>query len=136
MGIRMTARNIEIAREAYAAYAHGDVEAAGKAFAPDALIYGPVAHGEFETVDWTARGGFGAFVAQIAENWRIVSYDLMRLEAEGEWVTAFIHIAALNWKTQKRVEAVTVDVLRFRDGLCVEFHEMIDRDALKAAARS
>jgi ketosteroid isomerase-like protein len=130
------ATNIEIAREAYAAYAHGDVETAGRAFAPDAVIYGPVAHGEFETVNWTTRGGFGAFVAQIAENWRLESYELMRLEAEGDWVTAFIRISAMNWKSRKRFDGITVDVLRFRDGLCIEFHEIVDREAMAAAARS
>jgi hypothetical protein len=51
-------------------------------------------------------------------------------------VTAFIHISAMNWKSKKRFDGITVDVLRFRDGLCVEFHEVIDREAMAAAARS
>ena len=127
--------NLEVARKAYAAYARGDVEGASKAFAPNAVIYGPVAHGEFETVDWTRRGGFAAFIDQIARYWRIASYEVIRLEAEGDWVTAFIHMQAVNWTTDQVFDAITINVLRFRGGRCVQFHEIVDRDKLVAAAQ-
>jgi ketosteroid isomerase-like protein len=130
----MREENREVARRAYEAYARGDVAGASKAFAADAVIYGPVGHGEFETVNWTNRGGFAAFIAQISKYWRIASYEVIRLEAEGDWVTAFIRMSAVNWTTDQVFTGITINVLRFRNGLCVEFHEMVDRDKLIAAA--
>jgi ketosteroid isomerase-like protein len=130
----MKERNLDIARTAYSSYAVGDVEATGRMFAPDAIIRGPRAGDGFEQVDWTERGGFLAFVAQIAENWRLTSYDLMRLEAEGAFVTAFLRITASHWKSGGRFDGIVVDVLRFRDGLCVEYSEFVDPEAMRKAA--
>lgn len=131
----MTDRNLDIARAAYAAYAVGDIEAAAKAFAPDVTIHGPEASGKFEVAEWSDRGGFAGYVGQIAENWRLVAYELKSLEADGDWVVAFLHIAAVNWQTQGKFDGTVVGVMRFRDGVVIDYHEHVDTDALKAAAR-
>jgi ketosteroid isomerase-like protein len=127
-------QNLEIARAALAAYSGGDVETTLRAFAPDAMIHGPVSEGNFETVEWSRRGGLPAYIEQIARNWRLESYEVANLHAEGDWVTSFIRIAAANWKTGKRAETVFVGVMRFRDGLVVDYHEILDVAPLRAAA--
>jgi ketosteroid isomerase-like protein len=127
-------QNLETARAALAAYSAGDVETAMRAFAPDATIHGPIAEGSFETVEWRQRGGLLAYVDQIARNWRLESYEVANLHAEGDWVTSFIRIAAVNWKTGKRAETVFVGAMRFRDGLVVDYHEILDVAPLRAAA--
>jgi ketosteroid isomerase-like protein len=127
-------QNLEIARAALAAYSAGDVETTLRAFAPDATIFGPAAEGDFETMEWSQRGGLAGYVEQIARNWRLESYEAVSLDAEGDWVTAFIRIVAANWKTAKRVETVFVGVMRFRDGLVVDYHEILDVAQLRAAA--
>ena len=127
-------QNLDTARAALAAYSAGDVEATARAFSPDAKIYGPLSEGGFETVEWSERGGLGAYVEQIARSWRLESYEVMNLSAEGDWVTAFIRVAAAHWKTGKRFDTIFVAVMRFAGGLVVEHHEIVDVAQLRAAA--
>jgi ketosteroid isomerase-like protein len=127
-------QNLEIARAALAAYSAGDVEATARAFSPGAKIYGPLAEGGFETVEWSERGGFGAYVEQIARNWRLDTYEVVNLYAEGDWVTAFIRVAGANWRTGKRFDTLFVAVMRFAGGVVVEHHEIVDVAQMRAAA--
>jgi len=127
-------QNLEIARAALAAYSAGDVEATTRAFSPDAKIHGPLAEAGFESVEWSERGGLGAYVEEIARVWRLESYELVSLVGEGDWVTAFIRVAATNWKTNKRFDMVFVAVMRFADGLVIEHHELVDAAVMRAAA--
>jgi ketosteroid isomerase-like protein len=127
-------QNLDIARAAFAAYSAGDVEATARAFSPGAKIYGPLSEGSFETVEWSERGGLFAYVEQIARNWRLESYEVIHLASEGDWVSAFIHIAGANWKTGKRFDTIFVAVMRFAGGLVVEHHEIVDVAQLRAAA--
>jgi len=127
-------QNLDTARAALAAYSAGDVEATARAFSPDAKIHGPLFEGSFETVEWSERGGFGAYVEQIARSWRLESYEVVSIVAEGDWVTAFIRVAAAHWKTGKHFDTVFVAVMRFAGGLVAEHHEIVDVAQMRAAA--
>ena len=97
-------------------------------------LRGPTASGQYETTSWRHRGGFAGYVAQILEEWEHQRYDVVRVDGEGDWVNAYIHLVSKHRATGGTVDIVMSHAMRFSDGKIVEFHEHVDPARLMAAA--
>src|SRR5262245_10197604 len=107
-----TASNVAAVMRCYEAYAIGDVEGAIGLLSPDVDIHGIEAQGEYRMLSWRGPNGFREWVQQIMAAWSHDRYELIRVEAEDEFVVGFVRVGLAHRVTGQRFDGVMTHVFR------------------------
>jgi ketosteroid isomerase-like protein len=120
-------RNVALLQRIYAAYARGDAAPFFAAAAPDIRfgIAGPREHFRFAGIrhglDWAKK-----VLAEIAEDFEWLAYEVRELIAERDWVIALAGGRLRDRATGALLEADLVDVIRLKDDCITDFVEYYD----------
>jgi ketosteroid isomerase-like protein len=118
----MSAQNVQVLRDGYAAFARQDVAAVLAAFdesiewhTPDSLPFGGTHRG---------HEGVGAFFGALAEHWQELSVEPEEFIDGGDTIVVLARNRATG--AGGSVDATVVHVWRMRDGKAVSFTEFMD----------
>jgi hypothetical protein len=119
----MSAENVQVIRDGYAAFARQDVPAVMAAFdeniewnTPESLPFGGTHRG---------HDGVGAFFAQLAEHWQELSVEPLEF-IDGGGDTIVVLVASRATGSGGRLDMDIIHLWRMRDGKAVSFTEFMD----------
>src|SRR5262249_25426556 len=125
--------NIQILKDAYAAFTRGDIAAVMKTFASDIDWHTP---GPKEAPYAGRREGNGEvqrFFAQVGENVEFSQFEPREYFAQGDRVVVLGHYAGKIKSTGKPFDAEWAMAWTMRGGKAVKYHEYTDTQAIGAA---
>ena len=127
--------NIQVLKDAYAAFTRGDIAAVMKAFATDIdwHIPGPKAApyvGRHKGTSAVQR-----FFAQVGETVEFTMFEPREYVAQGDRVVVLGRYAGKIKSTGKPFDTEWAMAWALRDGKAVKFHEYTDTEAIGAAFR-
>ena len=127
--------NVEIVKNAYAAFGRGDVGAVVNACAEDVVWIIPGAAHVPVAGTFRGRKGVGDFFRTMGENQTPQQFEPREFVAQGDKVVALGHYSWKMNRTGKTYEGDWAHVFTFRDGQVVRFQEFADTAAEAEAYR-
>jgi ketosteroid isomerase-like protein len=131
----MPSRNITRLRETYHAFDHGQLERIPEFFAPDGFYR---SSGVFVGMDAEYRGHdrIEELWHASTEAWETLAIEMWRTAEYGDWVVAEAHMEGIGAESGLEVAFEAGHLVRFGDGLILEFLAFPDfEQALEAAER-
>jgi ketosteroid isomerase-like protein len=130
----MSQANIDIAKNCYAAFGRGDIDAILAALAPDVEWTTP---GEGIPTEGTRRGPaeVARFFEIVGSTWNFTAFEPREYIASGDTVVAIGRYAAVVRTTGQAVASEWVMIWKFLDGKVAYFREYTDTQALAAAVK-
>ena len=129
----MSEANLELARQAYARWAEGDLEGALEFSTPDFEFVPAIAAG-VEGGSVKGRDAVRRFFAGLDETWETFRIEMDEFREVGDQVMGIGRLTAKGRGSELELDQPMYSVVWIRDGKLTRMQSFLDRDAAEAAA--
>jgi ketosteroid isomerase-like protein len=130
-----TRDSLDIQSRLYAEYARGNRAAVFEALAEDVAWHSVASDG----IPWggshRGRDGVESYFSRLDSAARVVGFDVERVIAQDEWITALVRVRVRFPATGTEREFAAANILRVRGGRVAEFREFYDTASVLEAMR-
>ena len=119
----------------YAEYARGNRAAVFEALAEDVAWHSVASDGIPWGGSYRGRDGVESYFSRLDSAARVVGFDVERVIAQGEWITALVRVRVRFPATGTEREFAAANILRVCGGRVAEFREFYDTAGVLEAMR-